>query len=950
MKKYTIKTRILYSFIILNLLFWNLVGGVQAFGGSSIKVPSIEEVMNKVENQYGFDKDFLRKAQVKSNYPTTEVFFDKTAPKRGEKVVATAMPKYFKNASDDLYYTWFLFRADDDLKDDEAMENAKRRAMGIVARGDFDPALFEIDYSDSNVDPDKDGYDASFGGDDGVGGRRGIPRGEGDYESEHYLTPVAKQIVDTDKISRCYRHNFGVSDPEEYELTHPGGDLIIECEHKFAEANKGETFENPANPNVIIECKSGHEVGDGEFTTNEEACWRLNPNSSDTDGDGFKDEEDLAGLGQTQFTWTFNPGDRVGVVIEGTSLVVINEGEGNASTSITSQSINTSGVLSETADTVTSGGSASLNGGVSVNDDGTEGAYSTGSISTDSTSETNSTGSVSYPVTEEVVGIERETALNPYYKILWAGLDSCDKEEVEGGSKKDLAKKDECDRNSDYGFTYLASKNVFEQGVSLLESKLNFTPLAPQFNVDNNDYSDYITVNANFVQSGIADDFIYYDWDIYYCGNGELDTCTSNLDNRITPLSCGDGDILGKCAERIESNSYAEGIGISSIRFKLDDNFLIKKGASDNFYLKVFLKTRKSKNDSMVGISSVDIPVVVNDNAIRFFKVSQQATGEYGFDPASDEICVSGVYSQICPVYPGQIIAVQSDVEVDLNGITKAEAYSWELNGQKIMAPLSGSNICSFRNGGCDLGETVYLLMSNSGIELQRVSSKVKKKEGGEVTSERLLSVVEPMARIVSNDYNKAWPWVVDDGSSVGSQSDSVFVGKIGEIISFKADFVPSYLNNNLEQNNISLNWFINGQKVDTEFISANSDYGIALNGQNIEFKVTGKEGETINLLVEVIKEFSIEEQIVLSDNWNVKDFKNLESKKIITIKKTNIDSMGVVVKGNSIQRFMASTLTNAPEYFVFIIRTAIVFILFWFFIFGFNYWFSREINLKRND
>ena len=56
--------------------------------------------------------------------------------------------------------------------------------------------------------------------------------------------------------------------------------MIVKCEHAFPTCD-------------------GNEVGDGEFGTKEEKCWKLNPKSADTDRDGVVDEVDLAGVSGT---------------------------------------------------------------------------------------------------------------------------------------------------------------------------------------------------------------------------------------------------------------------------------------------------------------------------------------------------------------------------------------------------------------------------------------------------------------------------------------------------------------------------------------------------------------------------------------------------------------------------------------------------------------------------
>ncbi|MCK5081001.1 MAG: hypothetical protein KAQ63_02455 [Candidatus Moranbacteria bacterium] len=849
MRKNKITINFFYSFILMNLLFWNLAGVVQAELFPS-DIPSVSDITDEIEQRYGFDQDILRRAQKKGDYPEVEIFFDNTTPNAGEKVTVTAMPKYFKNSSENLYYTWFLFREGDSLSSAQVVEKAKRRAMGIVARGDFDPYLFGTSYAGSTSDPDDDGYDASFGGGNGVGGKEITPSSINDYESNYYATPVSKQVVDTSYITRCYRHNFGVSSPEDsdYSGVQSGEDLIVECKHKFAEADGS--------------CTSGFEVGDGEFNNQEESCWNLDPTNPDTDGDGINDEADLAGLGQDQMTWTFEPGDRVGVMIEGTSVVITNESGSN----------------------------------------------------------------------------------NAYYKITWAGLDICDKEEVEGEDKRNLIENDECENSSDYGFTYLATESVYEKSEELLKSNLSFTPSAPQFNVKNNDYSDYIIVQSNFVQTGITDDFIYYDWDVYYCEQGTLDTCTSIPGSQLTTF-CTNGDILGGCSTGnvLESSSYAEGIGIGKIKFKLSENFLSSRGEYDNFYLKVFLRAKTSKGASKVGVSSVDIPVVVDDNQIKIFEVFETSSGDFA---TADEICISGNYNKICPVFSGQIIAAEADIDIDGHGSSGVESYSWELNGQSLAAPKSGSSKCSFADG-CELDEIVYLPMLGSGMDLQTISLKIKKTGGEEITSERIVSVTEPMAKIVSNN-SSAWPWEVDDGTTMGTVSDEVLVGMIGAVVSFKAELVPSYLNGNLADNNISLIWYLNGQEVDSSFISSNSAYSIAVSGQDIEFLLDGQEGDSVNLKVEVIKEFLTSEENALKDNWDIQNVDTLKNKKSVTIKQTTDFSTGTIVMGSSIKMFAASTLANTPEYLIFMIRAAIMFVLFWAFVFGFDFWFSREIKLSK--
>lgn len=66
---------------------------------------------------------------------------------------------------------------------------------------------------------------------------------------------------------------------------------------------------------------SGFTSGDGNFDKDEEKFWRTDPNDANTSDNGNKDEANVVGLGQEGFTWNYSKGDKVGVVVEGVSMV-----------------------------------------------------------------------------------------------------------------------------------------------------------------------------------------------------------------------------------------------------------------------------------------------------------------------------------------------------------------------------------------------------------------------------------------------------------------------------------------------------------------------------------------------------------------------------------------------------------------------------------------------------
>ena len=540
---------------------------------------------------------------------------------------------------------------------------------------------------------------------------------------------------------------------------------------------------------------------------------------------------------------------------------------------------------------------------------------------------------------EEIFGALGDDHMNPYYKILWAGLDVCDREEVGGEDKDDLVDNDECEGSRDYGFTYLATKTVTETNDSLMKPNLVFTPQEPQADHSKHSYSDYITVKANFNQDEVNDDFVYYDWDVYYCYEDEISdgTCTENINRRLTG-TCYEDDVLGECSNGLESDSSAEGIGVREIKFRGTEDFYNDYQNSEKLYFKVFLKTKEEKASNSIGLSSVDIPVGKNDVGITLLDLTKN-----GNSYVAQEICTSGNYARICPVYSGQLLAIAHRVDSGAS----VDSFSWKVDNEKV---VNKNNAINWSPLSSVYDSYIVVPVTKTGITLQTVSLNAKKDNGEEIVSERILSAAEPMTKIVSNDNSNLWYWIVDDGTTTGRTSENVMVGMIGEKVSLGADLVPDYLNGNLADNNISLKWYVNNEEVTNAFIAANSEQEIALSGQNIEFTLNGNEGDTINLAVEVIKDYSDEEKALLKENWGIQDFSTHSTKKGITIKQTSSSTTGLLGQNNSMMVFMASTLENAPEYFIFIIRTAIVFVLFWSLLYAFDYWSKGEFKLEKND
>jgi hypothetical protein len=205
--------------------------------------------------------------------PQVSLTFSPNNPEIGSNITATAIPTYFLNDTKNLYFTWFLKskgcdRTDDpsgdekekcDLNDDGRVdiEDYKIKAMRVIANDSFSWTSADYSHSDGNSS-----FEATFGGEDQKG-----------------------------KPSYCYIEDVG-----------SGKSFSLECNtHFFPDAPHSNT-------------------GDGDFGRDEEKFWHTDPTSADTAQTGNTDEANVAGVGINNFTWSYNTGDEVGVVVEGIAV------------------------------------------------------------------------------------------------------------------------------------------------------------------------------------------------------------------------------------------------------------------------------------------------------------------------------------------------------------------------------------------------------------------------------------------------------------------------------------------------------------------------------------------------------------------------------------------------------------------------------------------------------
>lgn len=363
---------------VLVLVFSFLMGPIIPSAlARGIKIPSPSQVAAELENRYHINlgsvqnqSELFNVANQKKTVPEASLFFSPSDPKSGQKITASAMPSFFSNEKGSLYFLWYLKRSDCDIDSSPSgairakcdadnngrinVNDWKVEAMRALALNGFDNT--ETAYGS---DSDSDGYRARYGGDNKVG----VANRCATYDSASGniyeigsagsslmdvcasgLTPVCmtpRDEVEAGSFTSGDGSPFTVTTSTTCDLSgYPscsGGTVTcssgsLTCVAEPYATSCGSSALSTAcsvttSGGFTSQCQhlfpqvSGQTSGDGSFGADEERFWGTNPNDPDTADNNNKDEANIVGLGQDTFSWTYDSGDKVGVAIEGTSMI-----------------------------------------------------------------------------------------------------------------------------------------------------------------------------------------------------------------------------------------------------------------------------------------------------------------------------------------------------------------------------------------------------------------------------------------------------------------------------------------------------------------------------------------------------------------------------------------------------------------------------------------------------
>lgn len=950
--------------------------------GSNLTYDIYRYLMKHTEDELGIDKDFFRRMKQKVDAPTVDIIFTPTNPKIGERVTAFAIPHGFRNNKERLYYTWYIVhdpKGKGGYDSSLNVQNGRNEAMAIIARGGYDKELFGDSDNDDN---NRDAYDASYGGDDGKG-KQAISkecteececlkqmtmmggeitkgcfddRGELLYnKTEEYdevksdrgeeSAKIGRGVVNSEFISRCYRHNFGGQSADKVnDLS--GRDLIIKCKHAF-----------------------GDKVGDDKLTfdATAENIWGTNKGNPDTDGDGIIDEADLAGLGQDEFTWIYRKGDKVSVAIEGTSNIMINEG-----TTARLRYENTDSTREDDKKDISPVLEKGVESWYKTERDTCEDAKDT-CLAEKGDSETYTKVSDRLPADSECTQVYSDCMkelwehkrsddndedafgdMTGYYKIMWAAPGICtDKTQKE-------ASKDWCDTKEDIGFQYLKLYDPVERGRELLEVSVNVSPKNPQFkesgidmvedfSVTHSDSTDMIVASASVVSKDyINPDYLYYKWSVWSCNPDDFDSCndiTNTVDFKSREEGLGLRDIGFYPTNGIFAFGNRALLKIGVIVKKHKNSVMSSPGVNGEYTKQIFSNEKKniSREDRYTQkyayTASKLVEVSKHNLNIKLYQAKAIKGGSW---QKGKEICGEGsekdVYRKICPVYQYQVLMA----EVENAG----EAISWQLNGKNIGPTLNN------KNNQNPNSTTIFFPITGVDGELGTIkaTSETKNKEGtwedDNISEARVFSIHRPMAKILdkegaldANSIQRAYAGAYANSKGYYSEYKNEELWWIAAwrgipfnerkgIVDIPVTVIPRYLQEEVDGVHLILQSYANTKAMGNLANESNSVF------EKVKFN-NDKDKELNRFRIRTIRQFSDEYKIALKQSFGVAPLDELVDDLKIKVKAISderyLKATGKTMALNMSQKtgkVFASTIQNAPAYLVFILRLAVSFVL----------------------
>jgi len=742
MRFYNKKQNIFFTLVLVFEFFFMSTFSVSAFSMPGIggALPDPADILKDILKQLHMDQGSLQNqgemmnvATNKGTAPEVSLSFSPSDPKEGEKLSAKAFPTYFSNDEKSLYYTWYLKHtgcnvapydqtknpqptpkqfADCNVDGDKeiTVEDWKISAMKILVQNGYDP---EPKPNYTNPPDDNDGYKASFGGDN----KSGISKNK----------------------SYCYIHDndSGVN----YELGKAVDGMSVSeprCEHLFPNASGHKTAQNEGG-------------GTYSFGPDEEKFWGTNPEDPSTADNGNKDEANVAGLGQSSFTWSYVAGDQVGVAVEGTSMFPTKYDD---SSSMIMWAFPNKKCQPDKDKRI---------------NPGTDGKTLVPQMNEDG-----------YDSKLHIRGFDIEIP------IVDMNLDDCIPDNLIDPTKGGQA--------------------------TNLSVSVSATPDNPVNDPGDDKSGDTVFVQANVDNTAQNSASILFDWKVSISNtipeftNGRSTVITSDLRD-LGLLGSTKGNALDNIKLKLDipKNKITSYLGAGVTSGYLKFQVIVKENFSGT-------TQRKGTSDVVVRfISSADSIVAYNVEAGLSGVTTKVSLAT---DPDGGKICfnkfndsVGLLEKNVCPVIKNKIIGLKvPDPSHELSN------FMWTINGSPLVCTARVSDYCAKGgSGNIDVemqGDTNFFPATGNPGDTYTITMTANNVITGKtITLSRTFNIVEPKVVIESVDKTLVWPKFLGQYKDISGSStcqgptgycddlsESVYQSYSGSTLAFKATFMPGFL------------------------------------------------------------------------------------------------------------------------------------------------------------
>lgn len=904
--KGTIVRRLTSVTLVAVMTVWQLLPvGI----ATALSIPSPSKVAKELEQRYHLNTSSIQNfgetfnvSDSKKYAPEVSLLFSPSDPRDGQKITAKSFPMYFSNPSDQLYYTWYLKRKGCDLGSASkkpsycnadgsggiTINDWKVAAARVMATDGADKAGFSY-----RSDTDADGYDAEFGG----GAESGTSNDwcyVHDQSSGKFYELVSSSSSDSfacgtgGYIPACVSGSQDVgsdmSSTYVYESTGtpacvsgspscPDGTLARCVEPSVANA----TF-NLSSTEDNLSCSSGdaktqrcvhlfphpsgtgETSGDGKFGTREEFFWGTNPGDPDTADNGNKDESNVVGLGQDSFSWNYQSGDQVGVVVEGTSMIPTKHSD---------SSMMIMWAFSGNGCTVRNTGSYNTTiGGYSVN------------IPTANMSEDDLNSCLENGLSDPLIGGQNKS------KKLELDVTATPTDPVNDQTAE-------------------KSGDVVNATASIVNAEQPDSAIVYEWKIEvNDDPVDWNGSRAENVTEKLKSAGLL-PLSCKMKGTASEPVCVGNgLDAVSIALNMG-SDILGNLADtdplymRISvtaSENYGgmiarSGRGETVVRVANTDKKILSYVSSAVPYGTTYKMTLADGNTS----DSNPLTPICND-----FHPNPTTAGE-----ATDNLDRIA-----CRVIRNEIIGVRVD-----NASGEFKDFSWTVDGKALSCDASVSDDADCRTNG---NEAFFAVVGDPGTAINVRADAVDVTTGKSISLTRTFNIVEPEIELQTADQSTLWPRYVGqyvdlDGKTFDEFSTNFFEKSTDAGIRMQARFIPAFA-----KNLSTRTWTIDGATYPDETVWNTTEGDFV----GIDAITAAKPaGSVYNVSVSATLVQPVEKRRALRDIWGIPESQSGEVTIGKAVQIQNVEVAPATEASSGIRKFYAALSTYVPPTIAFAFR-----------------------------